>query len=881
MENLRDFAVIGIAARMPEAKNVEQFWSNLLEGRDSVRAVPLSRIKLHPNYDPMKEYLPYGYIDAIDEFDPVFFKIAPNAAKFVDPAHRLLLEIVNDAIEDAGYSREQMSEEKVGVFLGTFYPEYYKYLPGGGLDALTGNTPANFAGRVSYLNGFTGPAMTIDTACSSSLVALHMAIQSLKNEDCDVALVGGANIRIDLAEKRTDNIGILSPSGKCRSFSADSDGVAGGEGVIAILIKPLEKALAQHDNIHAVIKGSAINQDGARSNGIAAPSPEAQKEAILTAWKKAGIDPLTISYIETHGTGTKLGDPIEIGGITGAFREFTEEKQFCPIGTVKTNIGHLDSVAGLAGFLKTVLALKNQTIPPSINFSKPNPYIDFDNSPVYVNTVVRPWQTKPGIPRRAGVSSFGLSGTNAHVILEEAPAVEQQLAESTYVVTLSAPNDKVLVKQVERLAGHLTEHGELQLADISYTLNCGRRHYAQSRMAWVAENTVDLLEKLKAFVAAHTADTDATATSAGSTPTEGGSALEIAALFLLPDYAEGDEHLFTDYLASGMANSEAVARCRALANLEENPRAAFFTFEYALAEHLQSLGIKPQSTVGVGVGEAVSAVLTKRLTLEEGLKKAIAGGGNVEVTVAKLKPFIDGQIAKGRNTLINFVAGSKLALMASEALGVRPGVRFIDAYGAPQARTFNTALSELFIAGVDLHWPALAEGRRVSLPAYPYERKSYWFDIQFTQLRQSLEKVEANPQFEAPALDLELVDYAEIRTLEQIQDMLRKIWQQRLGLEEIELDADFIELGGDSLRGMMLMGDIKKYFGVELDIAYLLEYGNIRALSAVIFERMQNPEAAAVKETDNLAGLGDEAGLSREEMERLNAEFASLLGGGE
>ena len=863
MENLKEFAVIGVAAQMPEADNVEQFWENLKAGRDSVRPLPLSRIKLSPNYDPQKEYQLAGYLEGVDEFDPVFFKIAPNAAKYIDPAHRKILEAVNDAIEDAGYYREQFSQKQIGVFLGTFYPDYYKYITEAGLDTLTGSIPANFAGRVSYLNGFTGPALTIDTACSSTLVAIHLAIQSLRNEDCEMAIIGGSNIRVEPAEQVKDSVGIMSPTCKCRSFSADADGVAGGEGVIAILIKPLERALADNDHIYAVIKGTAINQDGSRSNGIAAPSPEAQKEVIELAWKKAGIDPLTISYIEAHGSATKLGDPIEVAGISNAFRDFTAEKQFCPISSVKTNIGHLDSVAGLAGFLKTILSLKNRAIPPTVHFTKPNPYIDFDNSPVYVNKDLQEWEARPGIPRRAGVSSFGLSGTNAHTILEEAPLVQVHLSERCHLFTMSAADGKALQRKVEQLAAHLEKHPELNLADVSYTLNCGRKHYAETRLVVVAQERTELLQNLHALTDSLPGLNDAEKnvgllidSLAVRVPRVERCTLseekpEINAMFILPDYTEGAERHLSDYLAADFLRSEVIEQCREFADLEANPRAAYFAFLYALADLWSSIGIKPQGTVGIGVGEAVSAVLTKRLTLEEGIKKAMAGGGNVEITLGKLKPFIVGQLTKGRNTFINFLLGSHLGTLTREALGITDGVRttsetsepkgikFIDAYGAPAARTLVTALAQLYLAGVEINWALLLKGRRVSLPGYPYDRQSYWFDVNYSKLRQTLDNLEVNQEYQAPEIDLAVPPVSDIHTVEQVQEILTLIWQKRLGLQTVNLDSDFIEVGGDSLRGMLMMNDIKKYFAVELDIAFLLEYGTVRALSEVIHQRMQ------------------------------------------
>lgn len=287
--------------------------------------------------------------------------------------------------------------------------------------SVQGNLSPIIASRISYLLDLRGPSMVVNTLCSSSLVALHLGCQSLKkNGECSMALIGG--VQINLIPIRQVEVGIESSSKRTRTFDHQSDGTGAGEGVIAFLLKPLEKAMKDEDNIYAVIKGSAYNQDGA-SAGLTAPNPAAQEDVIIKAWQEAGLDPETISYIEAHGTGTRLGDPIEIDGIKRAFRRYTDKRQFCAIGSVKSNIGHLDASAGLAGLLKAVLALQKGKIPPTINFERPNKMIAFHKSPVYVNTKLREWETD-GFPRRCGVSSFGFSGTNCHVILEEAPHME-------------------------------------------------------------------------------------------------------------------------------------------------------------------------------------------------------------------------------------------------------------------------------------------------------------------------------------------------------------------------------------------------------------------------------------------------------------------------
>lgn len=882
-----DIAIIGMAALLPEAQDYEQFWQNLAAGRESVRELPESRKKLAPFYDPRKEYARFGYIEGIDLFDPLYFKTLPATARSIDPAQRLLLEMVNNAIEDAGYCRDELHDQHIGTFLGDYAPEYYQYLADEEFDILTGNLPANLAGRVAYLYGFNGPAMTIDTACSSALMALHTACRSLRNGECKLAVVGGASIKIDLQEKSESNLGIMSPTEVCRTFSADADGVTGGEGVIALLLKPLKEALAAGDNIHAVIKGSAANQDGARSNGLTAPSPFAQKEVIQMAWQDAEIDPLTVTFIETHGTATKLGDPIEITGLTDAFREMTGEKRFCPIGAVKTNIGHLGNIAGLAGLLKVVLALKAGEIPPTINFTRPNPFIDFENAPVYVATEKLVWLREKG-PRRAGVSSFGLSGTNCHVILEESPVPESFLTnERAHVFAISGPTAGVLEAKVRDLYTYLENQPELNPADLSFTLNCGRQHYGQYRMALMAKSVPELLRELGEFVRgenifptalkAGTVDFSSQDVSGEMHGLSGDEEqVNFAPVYLLPDYDDKFAKYCEDYVQAGLPNRHLIEECQQVMDLSEEPKAAFFAFQYALAHLWMELGVKPLTVIGIGVGEAVSAALAKRMTLAEAMQKAVFGTP-APFNAEKLRQFIGQQIKKGRNLFIHFGESSRLADEVAAEIGSNLQVKLLHCYGEMQGTSLAQSLAWLYAQGMDLHWQAFGQGRRLPLPGYPYEKKSYWFDVEAANVAENVTAEPETAEAWTGAQELALtVDLATIQGQADIARVLGSIWRERLGLEQVELDADFIDLGGDSVRGMLLMRDIQKYFGVTLDIAYLLQYGTIRALAEKIWsELMANgtTQLLGVNET-GIRGAMLPGSAPTNEMQRATGEAA-------
>ncbi|MFB9278028.1 amino acid adenylation domain-containing protein [Cohnella cellulosilytica] len=508
----RDIAIIGMAVRLPEAEDVASLWDKIATRYDAVGPFPEQRRKdveslLAGTKLPGGKisYYDGAYLSEIDRFDYRFFRLSPKEAALMSPNQRLWLEVAWNAIEDAGYGGGKLAGSSTGVYLGYNGDAFHDYKrliaerePESLSLAIPGNLSSIAAGRISYLLDFKGPSLTVDTACSSSLVALHLAIQALRTGECEQALVGGVKtylLPVDLGIK----IGIESPDFRARTFDDGSAGTGGGEGAGAVLLKPLGKAIRDKDAVYAVIKGSAINQDGA-SIGITAPNGRAQEEAIVKAWQDAGVDPVTIGYIEAHGTGTKLGDPIEIGGITQAFRRFTDRRQFCAIGSIKTNYGHLDTAAGIVGLIKAALALRYRQLPPMLHFREPNREIPFADSPVYVSDMLRTWPEEGGEPLRAGVSSFGMSGTNAHAVLEEAPraaAAARAKDGGMQPLTLSAKSPTAL----RAIAASYREYAErwaddeAETGDFCYTANTGRGHY-EFRAALTVRSTDELKDKL-------------------------------------------------------------------------------------------------------------------------------------------------------------------------------------------------------------------------------------------------------------------------------------------------------------------------------------------------------------------------------------------------
>lgn len=508
-----DIAVIGIGIRVADTDNIDEFWQKIKLGENLSKLFPEQRKKDIDNYFRNKNYdlntIKYkkgAFLEHIDEFDYGYFNISPKEANLMNPLQRIFLETAWNCIEDAGYGGNKLKSSDTGVYLGYIGDvEGYKYMeilseviPKEDIKiSLAGNLSSIIPSRLSYMLDLKGPSMLINCACSSSLVAVHTACQAIKNNECKQAIAGGIRLAFIPVEDGI-NIGIESSDGMTKTFDNDSDGTGAGEGAIVFFLKAYNEAIKDRDNVYAVIKGSAINQDGT-SMGITAPNAKAQSDVIIKALENAKVNPESISYIEAHGTGTKLGDPIEINGITNAFKKYTNKKQFCGIGSVKTNIGHLYEAAGAAGLLKLILALKHREIPANINYENPNKKISFENTPVYVIDELTKWETN-NIPRRAGISSFGFSGTNCHMILEEVENAaindDININENYNILALSAKSNEDLKNLLLKYYKFLEKNPGVNFNNICYTNNIGRGHYS-NRLALIVKSIDDLKNKIE------------------------------------------------------------------------------------------------------------------------------------------------------------------------------------------------------------------------------------------------------------------------------------------------------------------------------------------------------------------------------------------------
>lgn len=676
-ENSSAVAIIGYAGRFPGAWDAEEFWENLRAGIESIRT--FSDEDLANNGIPSASFQAPNYVKrgspvpGAELFDADFFGITPREAALTDPQQRIFLETAWEALEHAGYAPGTF-RDVVGVYAGasanTYFLERIAAQPEIGkiaapLQLRLGNEKDFLCSRVAHHLNLRGPAVNVQTACSTSLVAVHMACQSIIGGECDMALAGGVSVTMfgNQGYFHTEG-GIDSPDGHCRPFDEEACGTVGGNGVGVLVLKSLTAALADRDTIHAVIIGSAINNDGNDKVGFTAPSVTGQAAVVAEAISVAGITPAAISYVETHGTGTRLGDPIEIKALQKAFSEtFDGNGKSCAIGSVKANIGHLDAAAGIAGLIKTVLALKHREIPASLHFNRPNPHIDFAGSPFHVNASLSSWPASSE-PRRAGVSSFGMGGTNAHVVVEEAPVpISTPSSRTHHAIVLSAATPTALASAVAAMRRFLVEHPGTSLADIAFTSQVGRRHFP-CRHVVVSDRHDDAAAQLSRFGMAPPRNAPNRANARGPIFVfPGDDAQQLAAASDLfrsePQFrsvvqrcARVLEPIIGHDLADALSGDSTAALDRLRRDAIAAGQPALFIVEYALARQLEAWGIRPSAMVGEGVGEYVAACLAGALDLDDALRlvaararmlAALPQGAvlSVNATESVLRPMLD------------------------------------------------------------------------------------------------------------------------------------------------------------------------------------------------------------------------------------------------
>ncbi|MDQ3021354.1 MAG: SDR family NAD(P)-dependent oxidoreductase [Bacteroidota bacterium] len=629
-------AIVGIGLRFPGANNVREFWNNLINGKDSIKQIPEDRWNKNLMIDSTITF--GGFVDNVDKFDPMFFGISPREAIQIDPQQRFTLEVTWEALEDAGINPETIAGKNVGVFMGICTYDYARFSAGKKdlFDVYTGigTSLSIAANRISYVYDFRGPSIAIDTACSSSLVALHTACQSLRNGESSLALAGGVNLLLapdwNVVFTEAD---MLAPDGKCKTFDSDADGYVRSEGCGIVVLKKLSDAIKDRDRIYSVIKGSAINQDG-KSNGLTAPNGPSQEEVIKSALENANVNPNEINYLETHGTGTPLGDPIEVNSLARVLTKDRSEENLLYIGSVKTNVGHLEAAAGIAGVIKTSLALYNKEIPQHLNYKKLNPEILIDNTPVKVADKNIKWDSKK---RFAGISSFGFGGTNAHVILQQAPEEIKHISfkpKPFNLLTLSGKNENALSEIVKRYEEFLKENPNVKLEDICYTANTGRASL-NHRLAIVCSSIDNLKTQLQNFndgkksagVISGTVKINHSPKVAFLFPGQGAQYIGMGKELydsnpLFRNIINNCDEILRKYLDKPLLEVLFYEKDEKLNPINETTytQPALFAIEYALAKLWMSWGISPSVMMGHSAGEYVAACLAGVFSLEDGLK---------------------------------------------------------------------------------------------------------------------------------------------------------------------------------------------------------------------------------------------------------------------
>ncbi len=713
----KDIAIIGLSGRFPMANNIDEFWENLKKGKDCIVEIPKERWDYRDYYDsdPMesskgKMYCKWGgFIDDVDKFDPLFFSISPREAETMDPQERIFLQTVWEALEDAGYTRKRLREyiEKenisdIGVFAGSTTYSYQLLGPeewSKGNMAMPNSTPWSIANRVSYTLDFRGPSMPVDTACSSSLTAIHLACDSIKKGECHLAIAGGVNFYLHYSKYiGLCQLRMLSPKGRCHSFGSEADGFVPGEGVGIVLLKSLTAAIKDRDHIYAIVKGSSVNHGG-KTTGYTVPNPNAQAELVLQALKSSNINPKTISYVEAHGTGTQLGDPIEISGLTKAFREYTNDTQFCSIGSSKSNIGHLEAAAGITGILKMILQMKYKKLVPSIHSSKVNPNINFKDSPFFIQQKLEEWKLPvieengkmKSYPRRAAISSFGAGGTNAHVILEEYEAPDQKtlVEEKTpRIILLSARNEERLKAYAEKMADFLkraASSGTLIEVPEENLLQKIQEDLLKvaSEIIKVDKQEIDLDEDLKGY------------------GFDGITLLEFVNKINKKYNKQIESSIFSEYYSVG-----------AVANYICGMSEESLDKKVEVNKRESNLVISNIAyTLQVGREEMDQRLAIVVSSIEDLIEKLIEyGQGKTEV-----ENLYRGKIEKKKMDLDLIVDGEE-------------GREFVK-------KLINNGelgkLAKLWVSGVEIEWELLfstLKPNRISLPTYPFSQESYWIE---------------------------------------------------------------------------------------------------------------------------------------------------------
>ena len=869
-------AIIGMSGRFPGASDLKQYWTNLATGVESISFFSneqLLALGLSMDQFSGATYIPAkGIVDGASEFDASAFDFSERDACLMDPQFRVFLEVVLTALEDGGDVGD--ADRRTGVFAGAGPNTYQDYLRSDSdLIARAGVSQAVVANQVDFLSSWisyklnlTGPSVTVQAACATSLAAVHLAAQSLLNGECDMAVAGGVSLTFpQQAGYLHVEGGLFSRDGHCRAFDAKASGFVPGEGAGAVVLKRLADAIADGYTIHAVIKGSAINNDGANKIGFSAPSQSGMAAAIAEGIAISGVSCESIRMVEAHGTATTLGDPLEVAALTQAFRTQTDRKQFCSIGSVKTNIGHANAAAGIASLIKGTLAVENGIIPPSLHCDQLNPVLSLPRTPFYVNSNAESWP-EDGLPRRAAVNSFGIGGTNVHVVIEQAPTRKPSGdSRSDQLILLSAKTQSALDEASRQLANHLETAPTASLADVAYTLATGRRSLDYRKVV-LGESSSDIIQALRGNRPNHV-----------TTRWDDGESRMLT--FLFPDRAAGYRNatagLYRDELVFRDTMDRCADACQRLINRDireilyrpsenarvfemdhdELSRAITVAVQYSLAELLISWGLRPQSFSGFGIGELTSACFSESLPIEQALSLVCKGfqvgaalhtGDPVNGVTDKARsnkavaPILESSeqavLVFSANDPLDSIGGDKNSRDLVCVSALRP---FADSLMDRQ--WLLMALGKLWTANVPVDWKTYycAEMRhRIALPTYPFERQRYWVN---TVKKEPALSVLTQSNGTSPAVAPRAA-YSEPQN--DLQAVIASVWEFYLGVDKLGINERFLDLGGNSILATRIVTTLRDTLQIDFPLRVLLENPTVLTLSEVI------AEAAREWETD-------------------------------
>ena len=870
----RDIAIIGMSGRFPDAKNTDELLENLKAGKDSIKELSLNRIE-QMTISKNGKYKRCGYLDEVDKFDYRFFGISYTEAKSMCPEQRMLLETTYHAIENSGYSPEYFYGSNTSVIAAASSSNYYEHAEEKLPTLYTGNAPEYLAGILGRYFNLKGSAFVVDTSCSSSTTALHIACNELLTGDADQVIVAGAAVQLFPYEDDNIGLNVESPDGRSRAFSNEANGMSRGEIVTTLILKPLTKAVEDKDNIQAVIKGTAVVYNGNQSANIAAPDSGSQADTILKAWKKAGVTAKDISNLEVHGSGTKLGDSLEIEALNTVFKAFTNDVKCCPISSIKTNIGHTLSGSGLAGVTKMILSLKHQYIFPSLHYNTPSELIDFNKASVYVNTALQKWETKDGTIRIGGVTSSGASGTNGHIVLEEYQrTLTNSNATEYYHIPVSAKTKDALQRNLKALSVFISKHPDVNLQHMSYTLTKGRTHYAY-RNSYVVNSVSDLENKI---------NTDLKEDNYYHLKPE-----QHKMVFVFSE----SQNEINDSLITLLKDKYEIFKshweqCEALCKLDTKALKQF-AFQLSLYYALESLELTSDNLLPLQFGNSIYDVINEEEPLEDALKEVknyttetLDGVDN------KANQLVENQSEDGDVTFIDFAGEGLLYPYLDKYNTIENKVSYInfktDEVEDPMPKLIHLLYARGYNTTTNYTTVANTEGLKIELPTYQFEKERCWLKETYveentesvpevssvetetlspveeklqtvlnaflnetnTTLQNVIESEEQHALIEAlnKAFFIELKTLETVKTVTELRQLITSnlnttgkvamIWKAILGTKDLTFNDSFFDIGGHSIFATQITNLINDEFNINIAFDDVYEYETIAALAKYI-----------------------------------------------